>query len=403
MELKQKRILVISQHYYPETFRITDICEGFVQDGFTVDVLCGLPNYPHGEWFSGYSYWGPRFEKKNGVSIFRCGEIRRKKNTSIRIFFNYISFPITAVFHLLRFYKYSYDAVFCYQTSPVLMLFPAIVYSFFKKTPLTCYVLDLWPENLYSVLPIQNRFLRRIAKSVSNWHYRQCDQLIAMSPSLAHTLQQIAPNANVVTIPQYCEDFYAQTPQKASFVPKSCFTILFAGNMSPAQDLNLLIACAKKLKETQNKKIHFLLVGDGMSRQELENEIQQESLQDWFTFTGSKKPEEIPLYTAKADALFAALTKSEHLGQTVPAKITSYFAAGKPCLVCVDGEASRLVQEVDCGLTANAGDFEQLYRNILALASMSSDERFQMGCRAYQYYEEHFSRAVLLKELEHLF
>lgn len=83
--MKGKRILVVSQHYWPENFRITDICAGFAADGCEVDVLCGLPNYPKGEWFEGYRYTGPRRESHAGVQIFRAGEIRRRGNTSLRI------------------------------------------------------------------------------------------------------------------------------------------------------------------------------------------------------------------------------------------------------------------------------------------------------------------------------
>ena len=155
---------MVSQHYWPENFRIADICRGFTEDQIEVDVLCGLPNYPKGEWFDGYRYSGPRRQTHDGVEIFRAGEIRRKGNTSVRIFLNYISYPLTAVLNLPRLHGRKYDAVFCYETSPVLMLFPAILYAKLHRLPLTCYVLDLWPENLYSVLPVHNRLLRTIAE-----------------------------------------------------------------------------------------------------------------------------------------------------------------------------------------------------------------------------------------------
>ena len=154
--MKGKRILVVSQHYWPENFRIADICAGFAEDGCEVDVLCGLPNYPKGEWFEGYRYTGPRRESHAGVQIFRAGEIRRRGNTSLRIFLNYISFPVTALFNLPRLHGRKYDAVFCYETSPVLMMLPAVVYAKLHRVPLTTYVLDLWPENLYSVMPVRN-------------------------------------------------------------------------------------------------------------------------------------------------------------------------------------------------------------------------------------------------------
>ena len=397
-----KRILVVSQHYWPENFRIADICRGFTEDQIEVDVLCGLPNYPKGEWFDGYRYSGPRRQAHDGVEIFRAGEIRRKGNTSVRIFLNYNSYPLTAVLNLPRLHGRKYDAVFCYETSPVLMLFPAILYAKLHRLPLTCYVLDLWPENLYSVLPVHNRLLRTIAEKVSHWHYRRCEKLIAMSPALEEKLRAVAPRAQLTTIPQYCEDLYARDVFDANLEKrfKGRFNVLFAGNISPAQDLRLLVQCAEKLRQDERTDVHFIIVGDGMSRTNLEEEIRGKGLSSYFTFEGQHPVTDIPAYHTMADALFAALAKSDELGLTVPAKITSYMAAGRPCLVAVDGEASRVVDEAGCGLTSPAGDAHALYQNLLALAAMSPEQRTTMGQAGRAYFEQHFRRSKLLKKLE---
>ena len=397
-----KRILVVSQHYWPENFRITDICKGFVEDGIEVDVLCGLPNYPKGEWFDGYRYTGPRRETHDGAEIFRVGEIRRKGNTSARIFLNYVSFPFNAFFHLPRLAGRKYDAVFCYETSPVLMMWPAIVYAKLHRVPLTTYVLDLWPENLYSVMPVQNKILRGIAKSVSHWFYRRSEKLIAMSPALAEKLRQIAPKASITTIPQYCEDFYLQDVPNETLQNRFAgkFNVLFAGNISPAQDLGLLVTCADMLKKAARSDIHFVIVGDGMSRTALEAEIAARGVADFFTFEGQHPVTDIPAYHTFADALFGALAKSDNLGLTVPAKITSYMAAGRPCLVAIDGEGSRVVNEAGCGFTSAAGDAAALFENLQRLAALSKAQRTEMGARGRAYFTEHFKRDKLLRQLE---
>ncbi|MEG1640158.1 MAG: glycosyltransferase family 4 protein [Ruthenibacterium sp.] len=399
----QKRILVVSQHYWPENFRITDICKGFTDDGIAVDVLCGLPNYPQGEWFDGYSYKKPRLETHENCTIFRAGEIRRKKNSSLRIFLNYISFPLCACFNLHRLRGKKYDAVFCYETSPVLMMLPAILYAKLHHVPLTTYVLDLWPENLYSVLPVKNKLLRGIASGVSHWYYRRSEQLIAMSPALAQKLKSIAPNAKIAIIPQYCEDFYAQECSKVSSLTplKGQFTVLFAGNFSPAQDLDLLIACAERLRKAHRIDIHFVLVGDGMSRAALIAEIEKKGLASYFTCKDSCPATEIPAYHASADALFAALAKSDDLGLTVPAKITGYLAAKKPLLVAIDGEASRIINEAHCGFTSPAGDADALFENLTTLADLPAAQRESMGENGRAYYQKHYRRTMLLAELEH--
>lgn len=396
-----KRILVVSQHYWPENFRITDICKGFIEKGCTVDVLCGLPNYPSGEWFDGYKYTGPRREERGGVQIFRAGEVRRRGNTSARIFLNYISFPLCALFNLPRLHGRRYDAVFCYETSPFIMMLPAIVYAKTHHIPLVTYVLDLWPENLYSVLPIRNEALRTMARGVSHWFYRRSERLIAMSPALGKKLEEIAPDAKVTVIPQYCEDFYLQDVQNVELQRRFAdkFAIVFAGNISPAQDLGLLVLCAEKLRAASQTRVHFVIVGDGMSRAALENEIAQKNLGDYFTFEGQKPVTDMPMYHTMASALFAALAKSDDLGLTVPAKITSYLAAGRPCLVAIDGEGARVIVESGAGYACDAHDAEALYQNILRLAQLSIEARASMGARGRDYFRIHFKRDKLLQQI----
>lgn len=396
-----KKVLIVSQHYWPENFRITDICKGMAESGIEVDVLCGLPNYPKGEWFEGYGYFKNRRQQVEGVNVYRAGEIRRKNNTSIRIFLNYISFPVTATFNLLRLIGKKYDAVFCYETSPVLMMIPAIAYAKLARIPLTTYVLDLWPENLYSVLPVKNKAMRSAAKNVSQWLYRRSERLIALSAPLGEKLKQIAPKRQITVIPQYCEDFYAIDIFEQSLITrfKNKFVVAFAGNFSPAQNLDLLVECAKKLKQENRQDIHFVLIGDGMSYNGIKRGIEENGLMPWFSLEGSMPPQEIPKYHTMASALFAALAKSDDLGLTVPAKIAGYMAAGKPLLVAIDGEAANTVRQWKCGIASEAGNVEQLYSNIKAMAEMPNEALVEMGDNSRICYEKNYKRDVLLKQL----
>lgn len=399
----KKRILIVSQHYWPEPFRVNDMVEGLLADGIDVDVLCGLPNYPKGEWFSGYGYMGPRSEWHNGARVVRAGEIPRKGNTGPMIFLNYISWPLFALFSLPRL-KGPYDAILCYNTSPVLMSFPALVYGKLHHIPVINYVLDIWPENLYSVLPIQNRFLQKIATAVSDWHYKKADKLIAMSTSLQQRLcvRSGKRQEDVAVIPQYCEDFYA-VPQKDSALQAQyggTFNLVFTGNFSPAQSLPTVIQAAVKARTLGAQNLRLLLVGDGMSRTELEHLVEELDAQDTVIFCGSVPPTSVPKYTTLADALVASLADSPDLGMTVPAKIASYMAAAKPLLASMDGEGAAAAAA--CGnLASPAGDVDALAHNILLLYQMPDEERFQMGQNAYAYYAAHYGRSQLLKQLEH--
>ena len=398
-----KRILVVSQHFWPEPFRINDIVEGFLEDGLEVDVLCGLPNYPKGEWFAGYKYTGPRRETYKGAAVYRCGEIPRKGNSGPMIFLNYVSWPFFALFHLWRL-KGPYDAVLCYNTSPVLMNFPAIVYAKLHRIPFTSYVLDIWPENLYSVLPVKNGLLRRIAAAVSDWHYKRADKLIAMSPSLKDRLIQRTgkPESQVAVIPQHCEDLYAvsQPDEALAQQYESRFCLVFTGNFSPAQSLDTVIRAAVKARQMGAENLCLLLVGDGMSRPELEALVDALDARDTVVFPGSVPPEQVPRYTTLADGLVASLSASPDLGMTVPAKIASYMAAAKPLLASMDGEGAEAVRQAGCGWASAAENADELAASMLALYQADPQRRAALGQNAFAWYQAHYRRRAVLDQLE---
>ena len=399
----QKKILVVTQHFWPENFRINDIVEGFLQDGIAVDVLCGLPNYPKGEWFPGYSAAGPFEEEWHGARLYRCKEVPRRGNTSVNIFLNYVSWPWYAA-HALHRLPGGYDAVFCFNTSPVLMCWPAIRYAKKQHIPFTNYVLDIWPENLYSVLNVKNKALRAIAQGVSDTLYKKADRLIAMSEPLQQRLCQRTgmPPQKIAVIPQYCEDFYAVPQPDAALQAQfgGRFNLVFTGTFTPAQSLETVITAVQDARSRGADMLHLLLVGDGMSRAALEAKVKELHAEDAVTFYGSVPATDIPKFTALADALIVCLSDSPDLGLTVPAKVASYMAAGKPVLASMDGAGNAAVAAAG-GLSSPACDAAALADNLLALTRMGAAQRAAMGQSAKEYYLAHYRRSELLRKLEH--
>lgn len=399
----QKKILVVTQHFWPENFRINDIVEGFLQDGIAVDVLCGLPNYPKGEWFPGYSAAGPFEEEWHGARLYRCKEVPRRGNTSVNIFLNYVSWPWYAAHALYRL-PGGYDAVFCFNTSPVLMCWPAIRYAKKHHIPFTNYVLDIWPENLYSVLNVKNKALRAIAQGVSDALYKKADRLIAMSEPLQQRLCQRTgmPPQKIAVIPQYCEDFYAVPQPDAALQAQfgGRFNLVFTGTFTPAQSLETVITAVQDARSRGADMLHLLLVGDGMSRAALEAKVKELHAEDAVTFYGSVPATDIPKFTALADALIVCLSDSPDLGLTVPAKVASYMAAGKPVLASMDGAGNAAVAAAG-GLSSPACDAAALADNLLALTRMDAAQRAAMGQSAKEYYLAHYRRSELLRKLEH--
>ena len=397
-----KRLLVVCQHFWPENFRINDICYGFTDHDIEVDVLCGEPNYPKGEWFEGYSAFKPKTEVHRGITIYRCPEIRRRNNTSIRIFLNYISYPVTSSFAVRKLYKKKYDKVFIYSLSPVYMGRAGLKIARRQKIESVTYVMDLWPENLYSVLNFQNKLIRRILYTSSTRYYKRTDKLICLSEKAKRILRERTgkPEEKCLVMPQCCEKFYENTLHDDALAARfgGGFNVVYTGNISPAQDFPVMAEAARLLRE-RGVDANWIIVGDGMSRADAEQTVREKGLSDIFFFEGSKAPEEIPKYTHIASALIACLAKSPLLDCTIPAKVMSYFAAGRPIVLGMDGEANETVNASGCGFATESGDASALADSLERLARLSPAEREEIGHRAHTLHFEKFERDSNLNRL----
>lgn len=402
-KVKKQKVLVVCQHFWPESFRVNDICDFLVEKGCEVDVLCGIPNYPSGHFFDGYSYFKNRRQVHNGVNIRRAFELPRGNNTNFRIFLNYISFPIASLFHVPRLLTRKYDKIFVFTYSPIMMGLAGIIVGKIKRTEVILYALDLWPENLFSVLKVKNRFLSWLAKVVSYWHYRNSDKILAGSEKMKQQLiARTSADKKIIVLPQACEKIFEKQVHDKKLADRfrKGFNIVFTGNMSPAQSLGTIVAAAKKLKDDGIKDINWIIVGDGMSRASFEQQVKRAGLDKDFYFEGLKPQQDIPRYTGIADALIGGLVKSDMLEATLPAKVTAYIAAGRPMVMYLDGEGRELINNfAKGGYAGPAEDANALANNIKKVYALSDEERAAMGKRARDYHFKYLERNVIYDKL----
>lgn len=402
---RRKRVLIVCQHFWPENFRINDIATYLSEEkNCDVDVLCGLPNYPRGKLFDGYSLFKNRRQQYNGISIERVPEIPRGNNSNFRIFVNYLSFPFFSLFYIPKYLFRRYDKILIYQLSPVMMSIFGIILGKIKRTQTTMYVLDLWPENLFSVLKVRSKFLKRIATSLSHWHYRRVDKLVALSKKMRDQLLAVTGKqpSSVTILPQTSEKIYETSirDDKLAKKFKGTFNIVFAGNISPAQSFETILEAAVLLKDSGVKDVSWIIVGDGMSKKWLESEVKARDLGDFFYFEGQKPIEDMPRYTYIADIFVGCLVKSQLLEATIPAKVMSYMASGKPSALAMDGEVKELINKRSrSGYVTSTQDSKALYGSIRKLYDMSNAERSAIGNRGKKYYIKHFERDVILGKL----
>ncbi|MDR2591015.1 MAG: glycosyltransferase family 4 protein [Oscillospiraceae bacterium] len=400
---EKKHILVFSQHFWPEEFRVNDVCRGLVEQGYDVDVICGIPNYPDGKVYKSWGFFKRTKENWNGINIRRVWEIPRgKKNSMFRILLNFVSWPFFCMFYL-PFIGKKYDRVLMYQLSPVIMSFPAIVYRAFTKIPLTIYILDYWPFSVFAVMNIKSNFVKHMITKLSRWHYRKADGIIAVFEGMLSMLINDVKidSSKIIYIPQACEKLHEEKLFDESIQEKykNKFCIVFTGSINPAQSFDIVIQAAKICFNEGLTNIHWVIVGDGMSRNDVEEMVEKNGLKNNFHFEGYHPVTDMPKYYAIADAFIVALKKSELGSFGIPAKIQSYFAAGKPIIGAMDGDAAMMINDNHVGLCGPSDSIETLSKNIRDIYMLTEDERIAMGERAKKYYYEHFERNEQLKKL----
>lgn len=391
------KILVVCQYYYPEPFRITDICESLAKRGHEVTVLTGLPNYPEGKILKEYSHGKKREEKLKGVDIIRCFEIGRGKS-KLKLFLNYFSYAISATIKALCM-KNEYDVVLVNQLSPVMMGIPAIIYKKIYNKKILFYCLDLWPDSLAAGGIKENSVVYKLFYKISKWIYSSADLIFVTSSMFSNYFRDVLKinEISIKHLPQYAEDLFAVKLEQNSISrdTNKTYNFVFAGNIGDMQSVETIIRAANELKDI--KYIVFHIIGDG-SRLEDCKKLSDELEINSIRFYGRKPIEEMPKYYAMADAMLITLKANKILSLTLPGKVQSYMAAGKPILGSIDGETGIVIEKADCGYTCKAENYKA-FAKIIKKFCMSNEVE-QMAKNAQNFYIENYSKEKFMTVLE---
>lgn len=391
----KKRILVITQYFYPENFRINDLCLELKNRGHEITVLTGLPNYPKGEYFEGYSDKKNCDEVWNGIPIYRC-KLRPRKTGALNLVRNYFSFVKAANKKLKELEDKEFDLVYVFEVSPITVALPAIKYKKKKHIPIIINIQDLWPENIIAVTGVNNPAMIGTVNKMVNYIYKHCDLILTASPSFVSKIQDRIEDKNKVKYwPQY--SIVEKTNEEVDIYDKDYFNIVFTGNIGEAQGIDLAIEAARKLKE---EKICWHFVGEGRSKEKLEKLVKEYGLEDAVKFYGFHPENEIPKYLKDADAALLILKPNPIFEMTIPAKLQTYLACGVPILGCVSGEGKRIIEESRAGIVSDSisiNDLIKVCRQFLNLKQFDLNKYKDM---AFCYGKDNFNKQYLITNLE---
>ncbi len=397
------KILIVSQYFWPENFRINELSLSLEKKGYQVTVLTGQPNYPEGKFYKGYGFFKKTVEDYDGVKVKRVPTIPRGNGGRFRLILNYLSYVISAGILGPFFCKEKYDIILVFEPSPITVGIPAIVMKKIKKAPIMLWVQDLWPETLSAVGVVSSSKILKIVGLIVHLIYSQCDRILIQSKAFQSSVEKYTSKSkNILYFPNSAEELYKPLKQKAdtkegALMP-SGFKVMFAGNIGAAQGFPTILDAASLLKE--NKDIHWIILGDGRMRLWVKNEIKKRGLEETFYLLGKHPIETMPRFFSLADILLVSLKKDPIFSLTIPAKLQSYLACGRPVIAALDGAGADVVKESKAGLVCSPDDSSELAKAVLEMHSLSEAKRKKMGKDGRKYFETFFEGKMLVDKLE---
>lgn len=400
------RILLVSQYFWPETFRINDLAIELLNRGNEVTVLTGKPNYPQGSIYKGYRFWGYEKECYKGVEIIRVPLLPRSKGSGIYLALNYLSYVFFSCLYIL-FHSRKYDVSLTFAISPITQVYAALLHKKLFGSRAFLWVQDLWPESVIAAGKMNSgivyKMLTRMVKNI----YRKVDGICVQSEAFNSSILDKGDYKNKISyIPNWAEDLFTDKSlldktRFESLIP-SGFIVMFAGNIGEAQDFESVLQAAVYTKA--HKNIKWVIIGDGRKKEFVAQRVKALDLCDTFFLLGRYPLKDMPDLFIHADVMLVSLKDQDIFSLTIPSKIQSYMAFEKPIVSMLNGVGNDIIREADCGYTANAGDFRTLAENIIKI---SSDEikttLSDKGKCGYRYYQQYFSKRKIIDRLIEVF
>ena len=394
------RILIVSQYFWPENFRINDLAIYFSKKGHNVTVLTGWPNYPSGAIYKDFKKNKKKFNYLQNIEILRVPIISRG-NTKLFLVANYISFFLSSIFlSLYKLKNRKFDLVFTSQYSPVFIGLTSIFICKLKKIKHVIWVQDLWPETLLDLKILKKKGIPYlILKKIVNYIFCNSDYIFAQSVEFIKIIRKNYKLKNILYLPNWAEDIFLKSQKKKiKNLKNNKLNLVFTGNIGQAQDFNSIINAAKLLKGEKN--IYWRIYGDGRMYNEVKDNVKRYRLNKNFIFYGKKPLNQMPKILNSSDALIITMVKSKFLNKTIPGKFQAYLTAKKPIIGMIDGVTNNIIKMNNIGVTSKSGDFRGFVKNIYKIYKSSLSKRNYYGQNAYQFYLKNYEKKNNLDLLE---
>ncbi|MDK1725886.1 glycosyltransferase family 4 protein [Dellaglioa algida] len=393
-----KKILIISQYYYPDTFKINEISQSLANKGYEIDIVTGLPDYTSGTIPKEFKNLKKRDELIGNVRVHRVPTMARKKGAIHRIF-NYLSFAINGSIYV-KFSSKKYDHIFVYQLSPVTMILPAIVAKKKYKKPLIVYCLDIWPESVKAMGFKESSQIFAFISKLSKKIYSKVDKFAVSSNAFIDYMTRVddVPKEKLVYLPQHSEYMKTTTLGSTENILRKKENVknyIFTGNVGMVQDLETIVNAVSLSKLKKHYIVH--IVGDGTNLIKIKKLATDMEL-DNVIFYGRLPYDKMARVLHESDACLLTLKHDNEIGLTIPTKLQTYMAVGKPILAAIDGDARDIIKEANCGIATNSGNAQGLADIFDSVASNRIDiKSFEQNAK--DYFNKNFTEEIFINKL----
>jgi len=388
------RVLLLTQWFDPEpTLKGMVFARELVRQGFEVEVLTGIPNYPGGNVYPGYRIKLLQSEIIDGVQVTRVPLYPNHGQSAIKRVLNYASFAASSLVY--GFIARRPDIIYAYHP-PLTVGITASLIRLFRNIPVVYDIQDMWPDTLRATGMVKNALALNLVAAVCRWVYRRVDHIVVLSPGFKRLLvQRGVPDAKVDVIYNWADEAALDAPQgqlPVIFPLSERFRIVFAGNMGKAQALDAVLDAAVLLQK-RNSRVCFVLLGGGVDVNRLKQRTYELNLHNVIMIP-QVAMSEVGTFLHAADVLLVHLSKDPLFEITIPSKTQAYMNVGKPLLMAVNGDAADLVVQSEGGLVAESENAAALAKVAEVLAALAPDALQAMGSKAKSYYHEQLALKI---------
>jgi len=392
----EKIILIITERFYPEEFRVNDLVLEWAKKGYKVKVLTQVPSYPFGKIFKEYKNKFYQKELWGDIEVHRIKTVTGYKNSLFKKLLHYFNFIVLGSI-LALFIGEKIDKIFVYHSGPLTNAIPAIVIKKIFKKEITIWTVDIWPDAVFAFGIKRTAFREKALNTFVKFVYKNCENILVSSKSFVDKLKIYVFGKEIYYIPHWADELITNTTNNINNLKLSAdkrFHFTFAGNIGKVQNLENIIkgfAISRTERETQ-----FNIIGDGWNLEEIKKIVVDNNFEN-IVFWGRKPSGDMYKYYELSDVLVISLKSYPLLELTVPLKFQSYLISGKPIYAIIKGDTRQMVEEYELGLTADPNDLENIKRGFEKFSTLGKDMLLNFGNNSKRLYLDKFQKAKNIK------